>query len=393
MRIAFTSRRPFHDGPLEQPLPENDQVNMAYMIGANYFSFLTLKKLSDSQLVEKLRPYDIIFIPLDVRDLEGVKQIVAASNGRYAIYSEGGIADYQMLSPIDQLNYLQIIRQARAVFLYWEIYVPFFKKITTKPVFYLPYPFFLEMAEPFRVPFEERANRLSLPSGLVGGTRNGLSTLLAARQLLEENLYDQVDCWLSSANFRQDAEVVYQILTGTPLQTDWPKERANLRQWLLQRQIDYRPLLKLRNKLKTSMIPDTFSLSKTPTIDQENITLLRRHNWLAYLKRLGKNLLVVDLNNRPTVGRNALDCAALMIPCLSTNYSDIQSKLFPQTTVADSWQIDEVVEIGRRLKDQGFYREVTQEATLRLQEFLPDSFRKRFDKIVSDHPEIWIPTG
>ncbi|NJN55939.1 MAG: hypothetical protein HC804_15045, partial [Anaerolineae bacterium] len=149
MRFAFTSRRPFHDGPLEQPLPENDQINMAYMMGADYFSFLTLKKLSPAQLAEKLQPYDIVFIPLDVRDIETVKQIVAGSNGRYIIYSEGGIADYQLLTPGDQLVYLKVIRHARAVFLYWEKYIPFFQSITTSPVFYLPYPFFSDLVEPF----------------------------------------------------------------------------------------------------------------------------------------------------------------------------------------------------------------------------------------------------
>lgn len=393
MRIAFTSRRPFDDGPLNQPLPENDQVNMAYMIGADYYSFLTLKRLSSSQLADKLQPYNIIFVPLDLRDLETVKLIVAASNGRYVIYSEGGIADYQLLSPADQFTYLQICRNARAIFLYWEKYIPFFNSVTTKPVFYLPYPFFVSIAEPFRVPFEKRPNRFSLPSGLAGGSRNGLCSILAARQLLAEKLYSEVDCWIAPANFKQDAESVYQILTDTPLQAEWPNTRLNLRKWLLKLPIDYRPLLRFRRRLNADVIPEAFSEMKTPTIQQGNITLLRRHNWLAYLKRLGQNRLVLDLNNRPTVGRNALDCAALSIPCISTSYSDLQIKLFPQITLQDSWDMPKVLEIGRQLQDDGFYHEVTQEAAYHLEEFLPDRFKENFTSILAEYPEIWTLVG
>ncbi|MCB8929195.1 MAG: hypothetical protein H6652_26620 [Ardenticatenaceae bacterium] len=393
MQIAFTSRRPFHDGPLKSPLPENDQVNMAYMMGADYFSFFTLKKMSLSQLQAKLQPYDLVFIPLDVRDMETVKLIVAGCNGRYVIYSEGGIADYQMLSPADQFTYLQMIREARAVFLYWEKYISFFQTITDNPVFYLPYPFFASFVEPFHIPFDERPKRLSLPSGLTGSSRNGLCSVMAARQLLSEDLYSEVDCWLASDNFRQDAESVYEILTDTPLQAEWPKTGMNLRKWLLKLPIDHRSLMKVRSKLNANIIPDAVSESKTPTIQQGAITMLRRHNWPAYLKRLGHNRLVVDLNNRPTVGRNALDCAALSIPCISTTYSDLQVKLFPQITLEDSWNIPQVVAYGRQLQDDGFYNEVTQEAAHRLKEFLPERFKVRFDQIRAEHPEIWMSRG
>ncbi|MCA9900775.1 MAG: hypothetical protein H6654_00740 [Ardenticatenaceae bacterium] len=391
MRLAFTSRRPFHDGLLEQPLPENDQVNMAYMFGAEYFSFFTLKKLSSVQLVQKLEPYDIIFIPLDVRDIETVKLIVGASNGRYIIYSEGGIADYQLLSPADQWHYLQILRQARAVFLYWEKYLPFFQTITSSPVFYLPYPFFVDKVKPFQQPLADRPNRFSLPAGLAGGSRNGLCSLLAARRLLDENLFTEVDCWLAPANFRQDAEATYQILTDRPLQVAWPTARLGLRKWFLKLPIDYRPLLKLRRVFKSDSHPEAVASADTATVQQGPITLLRRHNWSAYLQRLGHNRLVLDLNNRPTVGRNALDCAALGIPCLSTDYSDLQVKLFPQVTLPDGWDIPEVVRYGSLLQDHGFYAEVTQEAARNLQEFLPERFMERFNKILTEYPEIWEP--
>lgn len=393
MRLAFTSRRPFDDGPLSQPLPENDQVNMAYVMGADYFSFLTLTKLSKAQLTEKLRPYDIVFVPLDLEDLEGVKQVVAGCNGRYVIYSEGGIADYQLLSPTAQYIYLQLIRHAKALFLYWEKYVPFFESVTTKPVFYLPYPFFASLTEPFYVPLEKRPNRLSLPSGLVGGSRNGLSSVIAARQLLAKNLYQEIDCWLSPVSFREDAETVYQILTDTPLTIEWPTTQMQVRKWLLKLPVDYRPLLKLRRHINAGIIPDAVSDSKTIKIQQGSVALLRRHNWFAYLKRLGHNRLVLDLNNRATVGRNALDCAALSIPCISTAYSDIQGKLFPQTTLDDSWNIPAVVEIARRLQDPGFYHEVTEEAAHHLNEYLPERFKERFDKILVEHPEIWGSDG
>ncbi|HFQ94854.1 MAG TPA: hypothetical protein ENK32_12640 [Anaerolineae bacterium] len=384
MRIAFTSRRPFNDGPLNQPIPENDQANMAYLLGADYFSFFSLKKLSTTQLAAKLQPYDLVFIPLDLRDFETVQHIAGGSNGRYILYSEGGIADYQLLNATGQAAYLQIIRHAKAIFLYWEKYVPFFQSITDKPVAYLPYPFFEEMARHYRLPLEKRANRISLPSGIASSTRNGLSSLLTARHMLRQHLISEIDCWLAPVTFSEEAAAVRHILLDEPFQV-LPPVRFNWRKWLQNSRFDYRPLLNMRRKLKSG----TSSESNIPTVQQGPLALLRRQNWPTYLQRLSHSLLVLDLNNRPTVGRNALDCAALGIPCISTDYSDMQPKLFPQTTLTDSWNIPTAVDLARRLlEDTSFYREVTQEAAVQLKAFLPEAFKARFAKITTDFPEI-----
>lgn len=384
MHIAFTSRRPFNDGALNQPIPENDQVNMAYLLGADYFSFFSLKKLSTTQLVDKLQFYDLIFIPLDLRDFETVQHIAKASNGRYILYSEGGIADYQMLNAANQVAYLQLIRHARAIFLYWEKYVPFFQSITDKPVAYLPYPFFEEIARRYHIPPQKRTKRLSLPSGIASSTRNGLSSLLTARDILRQNLISEIDCWLTPSAFSEEAAAVQHILLEEPFQPQ-PPSRFNWRKWLQNSRFDYRPLLNLQRKFKFSRLSE----GDIPTVQQGPLTLLRRQNWPSYLQRLSHSLLVLDLNNRPTIGRNALDCAALGIPCISTDYSDMQPKLFPQITLTNSWDVPTAVNLARRLlEDTSFYREVTQEATVQLKAYLPEAFQARFAKITTEFPEI-----
>lgn len=91
---------------------------------------------------------------------------------------------------------------------------------------------------------------------------------------------------------------------------------------------------------------------------------------------------MVDLNNRETVGRNALDCAALGVPCVSTPWSDLQPKLFAETTVRHPWAVDEAVEICRRLlTDEGFRQRVCAQAAARLEEYGPEAFRQRFAQV------------
>ena len=385
MKIVYTSRRPFFDGPVKTPFPENDPANIAYVLSGDYFSFFTTNKLQASQLEAKLAPYDVIFVPLDLRDLQSVEHIVNASNGRYILYSEGGVADYQMLSPTKQITYLQLIRNAKAIMLYYEKFIPFYQQITDKPVLYFPYPFFKDIALSYRVPLAERANRVSLPSGLTGATRNGLGSILAARELVNQNLVNEIDCWLAPPTFNEDANAVKHILLDKSFNAHVSSSGRNLRQILVNTRIDYRPLLKLRDKIK----PPTIT-AEIPTIQQEHVTFLRRQNWLTYLKRVSHSRLVLDLNNRPTVGRNSLDCAILEVPCLSTSYSDMQEKLFPQITVDTSWDTPEVMRLSRLLlEDSGFYSEVTKEASHNLQQFLPDAFKARFEKLLVEFPEIW----
>ena len=384
MKIVYISRRPFFDGPVKTPFQENDPANIAFVLSGDYFSFFTTNKLKQSELAAKLSLYDLIFVPLDLRDLNSVEHIVKASNGRYILYSEGGIADYQMLTPSKQITYLNLIRNAKAIMLYYEKYAPFYQYITDKPVLYLPYPFFSEFVSPYQTPLAERANRVSIPSGLTGATRNGLGSILAGRELVKQNLVEEIDCWLAPPTFNEDAKAISHILLNTPFQEKASTSQHSLRQLLINTKLDYRPLLKIRDNIKPST-----PTSSIPSIQQEYVTLLRRQNWVTYIKRMSQSRLVLDLNNRPTVGRNSLDCAILEVPCLSSSYSDMQEKLFPQITIDNCWDTPEVIRLSRMLlEDSGFYNEVTKEAKNNLQQFLPEAFKKRFDKILAEFPEI-----
>jgi hypothetical protein len=390
MRIAYTSRRPFSDGPVHQPFLENDPANIAYALDGEYFSFYTLKKLSGRQLEEKLKPYTLVFVALDLRALDIVERIADACDGRLATYSEGSIADYQMQPPAGQYTFLRLLRQAAINFLYWEKYVPFYRSLTGAPVAYLPYPYLTEKVRQYYVPPERRPGHVTLPSGLSGATRNGLSSLSVAKKLLEENLINQINCWLSTPTFSEDAPVVHYFLDTRMEATPAIRQRAgrvrfNWRQWLHESRLDYRSLLRLKNRLPGRR-PGVPAAAWAQT---SNLTLYRRQTWLNYAAQTAHSTIVIDMNNRETVGRNALDCAALGIACVSTSRSDIQPRLFPQTTVEDSWDVDQALAFCRRLlQDKAFYQSVADQAAAGLKHFETLAFQRRFQAILECYPDL-----
>jgi len=378
MKIAYTSRRPFTDGPVRAPIPENDPANIAYVLKGDYFSFFTLDKLSPDQLHSKLAPYDLVFIPLDMRAWKSVQRIAAACHGRYATYSEGNIADYQMLSPTDQVAFLTLIDRAVINFLYWEKYVSFYQTLTSRPVAYLPYPFFPAEASQYSVPPEQRAPHITLPSGLAGATRNGLASLAVARVLLEKQLVTRVNCWLTAVTFAEDAQAVQHFMLGTPFSP--PKIRFNWRHWLLKSGLDYRKLLALKQNRQTS--PST---PDGPTV-VKGLALYRRQTWRHYLPEAAKTQAIIDMNNRETVGRNALDAAALGLPCISTDRSDMQPRLFPAITLKDSWDIDGAVALYQKLaQDSAFYQEVVRYAAQEVARFGEAGFLQRWQHILASY--------
>lgn len=378
MKIAYTSRRPFTDGPVTAPFPENDPANIAYLLGGDYFSFFTLQKLSPARLRQTLAPYDLIFVPLDLRALDSVQQITAASNGRYVTYSEGNIADYQMHDPAGQATYLRILRQARLNCLYWEKYIPFYRSLTDQPVEYLPYPYFIHEASQYHVPPQQRPLHVTLPSGLAGATRNGLASLAVARRLLQEKQITQINCWLSAVTFAEDAQAVRYFLHHTPFTP--VRQRFNWRRWLQKSGLDYRALLRLKQQQKPTEAPPP------PLVQTDGLALYRRRTWLHYIPEMARTRLVIDLNNRETVGRNAQDCAAVGVPCLSTDRSDMQPRLFPALTLRDSWDVETAVSLCHRLlTDTDFYQEVTTTAATNLAQFGPDPFRQRWAAITQKH--------
>jgi hypothetical protein len=386
LKIAYISRRPFTDGPVTTTFPENDPANIAYVLAGDYYSFFTLKKLSHEQLREKLAPYHLVFVPIDLRALETVAHIAFACEDRLVTYSEGNIADYQMHSPTGQTTFLQIINRAKINFIYWEKYAPFYRSLTERPVQYLPYPYFAEEAVPFTVPINQRERHITLPSGLAGNTRNGLGSLAVARPLLREGCVEQINCWLAAVNFSEDAQAVQHFLFGTPL----PRRRSgfNWRQWLQQSGVDYRFLLNVKQRWgqKQDIAPPP------PLVQANGLALYRRRTWLHYIPELAKTMLVVDMNNRETVGRNALDCAAVCVPCISTNRSDMQERLFPDITISDSWDVEEASLLCRHLlQDEHFYRSTIERAAVELAQFGPEGFKQRFAAILTEQPALLSP--
>jgi hypothetical protein len=382
IKIAYTSSRPFFDGPVTERFPVNDPANIAYALGGDYFSFMTLRRLSPRQLRDRLAPFDLVFVPVDHRELSTVKKICAACDGRLVTYSEGNIADYQMHGPAGQLSFLQIINQAVVNFLYWEKYVPFYRSLTSQPVYYLPYPFFPEDAAQFKIPFAERKNRVTLPTGFTGKTRNGLVSLTVARELLQNGDIDRIDCWLSARTYTEDAGAIQQFLLGIPF--DQFGRRLDWRRLMKRTRIDYRLLLGVKKRLRKDQ-----DAPPPPRIVHEDLALYRRRTWFHYLPRMAENRLVIDMNNRQTVGRNALDCAAVGIPCISTTRSDIQPKLFPATSLADSWDIAGAVALCQRLlQDSVFYTTVVDVAADALEQFGAEAFRRRFAAILDEQPSL-----
>ena len=385
MNVAFVSRRPFPDGAVEQPIPENDPANIAYVLGGDYFSFLSLGKLRDNAMARRLGGYDLVFVALDLRNLDVVERVAKACGARLATYSEGGIGDYEMHPPAGQTAFLRLIRGAAINLLYWEAYVPFYRTLTAAPVEYLPYPYLLDRVEVLRTAPAERPRHVTLPSGFGGKTRNGLASLAVAKRLLEAGDIARINCWLSKPNFADDAAAVRYFVEGTPLPVRRLPRLIRWREWLRRSRIDYRPLLELRNRLFRKG-PDA---APQAAASSERLALYARRPWPDYMAVLARSKLLVDMNNRETVGRNALDCAALRIPCVSTGRSDMQRRLFPDTTLDDSWDVDGAVALCRRLlDDQAFYQPVVEGAAVAVTEFGPDAFRRRWQAILERHPQL-----
>jgi hypothetical protein len=379
MKVCFTSYRPFSDGPVEKPFLESDPANIAYALGGDYVSFYSLRKLSDRQLADRFRSYDIVIVALDVEAIDLVQRIVETCPGRVATYSEGHVGDYQRLSPAGQVSFLTAIRTATFNLLYWERYVPFYRSLTSKPVEYLPYPYLLDEARRHFIPPDQRPLRIAVPTGLAGYTRNGLASLTVAKHLLDEGVAQDVVCWLDPETFAEDGRAVEYVLHSTPFAKSTRANRVNWRKWLSSSRIDYRLLLKLKAKLDRPQP----SQSQPAAFMTGNLILYRRTGWPNYLSQLAPARIMIDLNNRETVGRNALDCAALGVPCVSTDRSDLQSKIFRETTLVDPWSIDAAVQACRRLLGEGaFYQDVVAQASSALEQYDCDAFKRRFRTII-----------
>jgi len=381
MTCCLVTYRPFPDGPVREPVSESDPVNIAWALSGHYLSFLTARRLSDAALRRKLAPFDPIIVALDREDVETSWRVAEAASSRVFTYSEGHVWAYQGLPPAVQQRWGQVLRRSHLNLIYWERYLPFYQSLSPVPVAYLPYPYLLEQATRHAVPVEKRPLAGIVPTGLAGESRNGLADLLVVQHLREEGLLrDWIFC-LDPDSFDEDAMTIAALLGLGAGEVPRLQPSPRWKTWLARSGADYRPLLRLRERARRLAGQ---SQAPPPTLWQArpDLGFLRRTGWDRYLGHLAKVRLMVDLNNRETVGRNALDCAALRVPCISTPWSDLQPRLFPETTVSHPWAVDEAVALCRRLlEDRDFYDRVCDQAQGGLEAYGPDAFRRRFAEV------------
>ncbi|MGC8838112.1 MAG: hypothetical protein ACP5UM_06810, partial [Anaerolineae bacterium] len=331
MTCCVVSLRSFPDGPVRTPVPESDPVNIAWALSGHYLSFYTVRRLSDAALVRTLAPFDPVIVALDREDVESTWRVVQAASGQVFTYSEGHIWDYQTLPPVLQVRWVEVLRRSHLNLIYWEKYLPFYRALSPVPVAYLPFPYLVEEARARAVPLEERPALGVVPTGLAGRSRNGLADVLVARHLREEGLLSQWLFCLDDAAFQEDAAAILALLglssreVAPPGRHRWGHWRA----WLVRSGVDYRPLLRAWDRLRRARGQETLPAPAWWPVPE--VGFLRRTRWDRYLPHLAQARLLVDLNNRETVGRNALDCAALGVACVSTPASDLQPVLFPET--------------------------------------------------------------
>lgn len=381
MTCCVVTFRPFPDGPVRAPVPESDPVNIAWALSGHYLSFYTARRLSEADLARTLAPFDPVLVALDREDVETAWRVVRAAAGQVFTYSEGHIWAYQGLPPAQQARWVEILRQAHLNCIYWERYLPFYQALSPVPAAYLPYPYLVEQARAHAIPWSERPPLGIVPTGLAGQSRNGLADILVVQRLREEGLLQRWLFCLDDDAFHEDAIAILTLL-GQPVEeaTAKPRRRWSWRAWLARSGVDYRPLLRWRERLRPARQKGQQAAPVWQPVPE--VGFLRRTRWDRYLAHLAQARLMVDLNNRETVGRNALDCAALGVPCVSTPWSDLQPKLFAETTVRHPWAVDEAVEICRRLlTDEGFRQRVCAQAAARLEEYGPEAFRQRFAQV------------
>jgi hypothetical protein len=144
--------------------------------------------------------------------------------------------------------------------------------------------------------------------------------------------------------------------------------------------VNYRPLLKIKNKLFPNQIRNRGAIH-----NDGEVIWHQRTNWKNYLVELSKADLMIDMNNRETVGRNSLDCAALGIPCISTSRSDLHERIYPTLTCRDPWDVDQAVELAKRLiQDQTFRESASAFAKQSLENYNASAFKKNFEMIVRE---------
>jgi len=102
----------------------------------------------------------------------------------------------------------------------------------------------------------------------------------------------------------------------------------------------------------------------------------------CFFMNKSNSYLWVNMDERYTWGRYVLDAAALGIPIITTPSTGHGEILFPKTTVAHPFDIEQAVILGKRLiEDETFYREVIEYADSGIELYKPEIIK---DKLLQE---------
>ena len=108
----------------------------------------------------------------------------------------------------------------------------------------------------------------------------------------------------------------------------------------------------------------------------EDITYLPYMNWREWVTNLGQYNIGVHLMRTHAAGTFAMNCAFHGIPCIGYEGLDTQELLYPLMTI-EVGDLDKAVWIGKRLKDDKFYKLCSETATKRFNQFYTEEAWKK----------------
>ncbi len=357
----------FYKKRLDKMYPDSDQLIIPYMYGADIYSYKRIKKTSLGKLRKDISKYDFIILTMDISYLEEMIKIIKARPKFIFGYSDNCLDTYQLYNPSQQALFFKVLGSVNAHLVYWENGIDFFSSLSKKPVYYLPFPYSKEYTKEIKQ--GEKENSIVISDGFSSQTRNGITGLIVARQLIEDEIYDKAIVYIH----RNDWFVNINLMEY------WFNNKLN--------SLSFNELAKTNRLMKKDKFYKIFKMhmkSKVHVIS-DKLTLYIRGNYNKYLKTLAKSSLLIELNNRYSIGRNAWDCALLKIPYISTACTDMSGKFYPYTCVKTPWDIKTAYNLGKKLKrDKKFHTKVTDYALKNLEIFLPDSFQKKFESILKE---------
>lgn len=106
---------------------------------------------------------------------------------------------------------------------------------------------------------------------------------------------------------------------------------------------------------------------------------IHTEKWFSgFYQQAGSLYFWMNLDERHTWGRFVLEAAALQIPIITTRATGHGERLFPRTTVAHAFDIDNANAVAQQLLDDpDFYRAVVEDSQQGLEEFAPERMKEK----------------